>query len=116
MTEQQQQSSEPDIAELEKKKFHLSRMKVKVSDTSSCLTLCVPMDCSPSGSSLHGILQAIILEWVAISFSRGSSQARDLNAALTLQEDSIPTKPPGNTDNINSVDVVRVIISCGKGC
>ena len=39
-----------------------------------CLTLCDPMDCSPSGSSVHGILQARILEWVAISFSRGSSQ------------------------------------------
>ena len=34
-----------------------------------CLTLCDPMDCSPVGSSLHGILQARILEWVAISFS-----------------------------------------------
>ena len=39
----------------------------------SCPTLCDPMDCSPSGSSVHGILQARILEWVAISFSRGSS-------------------------------------------
>ena len=82
----------------------------------SCLTLCVPMDRSLSGSSLHGILQAIILEWVAISFSWGSSWPRDLTAALTLQEDSIPTEPPGNTDNINKVDVVRVIVSCGKGC
>ena len=35
----------------------------------SCLTLCDPMDCSPPGSSVHGILQARILEWVAISFS-----------------------------------------------
>ena len=39
----------------------------------SCLTLCNPMDCSPPGSSVHGILQARILEWVAIPFSRGSS-------------------------------------------
>ena len=45
--------------------------------TQSCLTLCNPMDCSPPGSSVHGILQARILEWVAISFSRGSSQPRD---------------------------------------
>ena len=37
-------------------------------------TLCDPMGCSPPGSSVHGILQARILEWVAISFSRGSSQ------------------------------------------
>ena len=45
--------------------------------TQSCLTLCDPMDCSPPGSSVHGILQARILEWVAISFSRGSSQLSD---------------------------------------
>ena len=38
-----------------------------------CLTLCNHMNCSPQGSSLRGILQASILEWVAISFSRGSS-------------------------------------------
>ena len=43
----------------------------------SCPTLCDPMDCSPPGSSVHGILQARILEWVAISFSRGSSWPRD---------------------------------------
>ena len=43
----------------------------------SCPTLCHPMDCSPLGSSVHGILQAKILEWVPISFSRGSSQPRD---------------------------------------
>ena len=42
----------------------------------SCLTLCDPMDCSPLGSSVHEILQAIILEWGAIPFSRGSSQLR----------------------------------------
>ena len=42
-----------------------------------CLTLCDPMDYSLPGSSFHGILQARILEWVAISFSRGSSQSRD---------------------------------------
>ena len=39
----------------------------------SCLTLCNPMDCSPPGSSVNGILQAIILEWVAVPFSKGSS-------------------------------------------
>ena len=38
-----------------------------------CPTLCDPVDCSPPGSSIHGILQARILEWFAISFSRGSS-------------------------------------------
>ena len=45
--------------------------------TQSCPTLGNSMDCSPPGSSVHGILQARILEWVAISFSRGSSWPRD---------------------------------------
>ena len=40
----------------------------------SCQTLCHPMDCSPQGSSVHGILQARILEWVAMLSSRGSSR------------------------------------------
>ena len=43
----------------------------------SCLTLCDPMDCSPPGSPVHGILQARILEWVAMPSSRGSSPPRD---------------------------------------
>ena len=43
----------------------------------SCPTLCNPMDCSPPGFSVHGLLQARILEWVAMPFTRGSSQPRD---------------------------------------
>ena len=43
----------------------------------SCLTLCNPTNCSLPGSSVRGIFQARVLEWVAISFSRGSSQPRD---------------------------------------
>ena len=43
----------------------------------SCPTLCNSMDCSLPGSSVHGILQAGILEWVAVSSSRGSSQPKD---------------------------------------
>ena len=43
----------------------------------SRVRLCDPTDCSLPGSSVHGISQAAILEWVAISFSRGSSQPRD---------------------------------------
>ena len=49
---------------------------VSVLVAQSCLTLCNPTDSSPPGSSVHGILQARILEWVTISFSRGSSQPR----------------------------------------
>ena len=50
--------------------------------TQSCLTLCDPVDCSPPGSSVHGILQARILEWGAIAFSRGSSRPRDRTQVL----------------------------------
>ena len=65
----------------------------------SCLTLCDPMDCSPLGSFFHGILQARILEWVAISFSRESSQPTDwthrsnprLLHFLHWQGNSLPT-------------------------
>ena len=45
-------------------------------------TLCNPMECSPPGSSVHGILQARILEWVAMPSSRGSSQTQGLNSRL----------------------------------
>ena len=51
--------------------------QVKVKVAQSCLTLCNPMDCSPPGSSVYGILQARILEWVAMPSSRASSQPRD---------------------------------------
>ena len=57
----------------------------------SCPTLCYPVDCSPPGSSVHGILQARILEWVAISFSRGSSRPR----SPTLQADALPSELKG---------------------
>ena len=51
--------------------------------------LCDPMDCSLSGSSIYGILQARILEWVAIAFSRGLSQPRDRTQVSALQADSL---------------------------
>ena len=54
-----------------------------------CLTICDPMDCSPPGSSVHGILQARILEWVVISFSRGSPP-RDWTCISRIAEDSLP--------------------------
>ena len=47
---------------------HISKFKEFV--TQLCLILCDPMDCSPPGSFVHGILQARILEWVAVSFSK----------------------------------------------
>ena len=53
------------------------------------------MDCSPLGSSVHGILQARILEWVAIPFSRGSAWPRDKPRSPALQVDSLQSEPPG---------------------
>ena len=61
----------------------------------SCPTLCNRMDYSPAGSSVHRILQARILEWVAISFSRGSSQPGINSGSPALQADSLQSEPPG---------------------
>ena len=64
------------------KLFPLRAMCVCAKSLESCPTLCDPMDHSLPGSSVCGILQARILEWVAISSSRGSSQPRDQTASL----------------------------------
>ena len=61
----------------------------------SCLTACDPMDCSPPGSSIHGIFQVRILEWLAISFSRDLPHPGIELASPTLQADSLPTEPQG---------------------
>ena len=58
-------------------KIYLINMKVKVLAPQSCPTLCNLMDYGPLGSSVHGILQARILEWVAMLSFRGFSQPRD---------------------------------------
>ena len=63
--------------------------------TKSCPTLCNPVDCSPPGSSVHGILQARILEWVDIPFSRGSSQPRDKTRISCIADRFFTTEPPG---------------------
>ena len=65
----------------------------------SCPTLCDPMDRSPPRSSVHEILQARVLEWVAKSSSRGSSQPRDLSCISYVswmsRQGSLPRAPPG---------------------
>ena len=58
-------------------------------------SLCNSMDSSPPGSSVHGILQARMLEWVAIAFSRGSSNPGIELRSPSLQADSLPSEPPG---------------------
>ena len=65
----------------------------------SCPTLCDPMDCSLLGSSNHGILQARILEWVAISFSREFSWPGVEPGSPALKADSLLSEPPGRPRN-----------------
>ena len=72
-------------------------MKVKV--TQSCAILYNPMDCSLLGSSVHGILQVKILEWIAYSFSRGSSHPGMEPRSPALQVDSLLSEPPEQPKN-----------------
>ena len=60
-----------------------------------CLPPCHPMDCSPPGSSVHGISQARILKWVAISFSRESSRLRNRTSVFYIADGLFITKPLG---------------------
>ena len=62
--------------------------------TQSCPTLCDTMDCSLPGSSVHGIFQARVLEGVAISFSRGSSQLRDRARVSRTADRRLPPGKP----------------------
>ena len=62
----------------------------------SCPTLCDPIDGSPAGSSVPGILQARILEWVAISFSNACTHAKSLQSCPTLC-DPMDSSPPGSS-------------------
>ena len=64
-------------------------MKVKVLSLSAVLTLCKPMDCSPPNSSVHRILQARILKWLAIPFSRASSRCKDWTHVSCIQFSSL---------------------------
>ena len=65
----------------------------------SCLTRCNPMDYSPPGSPVRGVSQARILEWVAISFARGSSRPRDWTCVSCLAGRFFTTEPPGKPYN-----------------
>ena len=67
--------------------------------TQSCPTLCDLIICSPPGSSVHGILQARILEWVAMPSSRGSSDPRIEPASPALAGGFFTTAPPGKPVN-----------------
>ena len=70
-------------------------MKVEVLVAQSCLTFCDSMDCSSPGYSVHGILQARTLPWLAISCSREFSWSRDWTQVSALQADSLPSELSG---------------------
>ena len=88
--------------------FFLQCMKVKSESevSQSCPTLSDPMDCSLPGSSIHGILQARVLEWVAISFSSLRVRVMNLcfyNGSQVIQMDSQVWEPlPGSTSAVGS--------------
>ena len=92
----------------------------------SRVRLCDPMDCSLPGSSVHGILQARILEWVAMPSFRGSSPARVEPRSPTLQadftcrfltSDSLPSEPPGQPTFYSSLSVqLGELLNCGGPC
>ena len=76
--------------------IHRFRWYICAKSLQLCLTLCDPMNWSPSGSSVHGILQARILGWVAMPSSRGSSLPRDQTCIYpALAAGSLPLTPPG---------------------
>ena len=78
----------------------------------SCLTPCDPMNCSPPGSSVHGILQARILEWVVVVSSRRSCQPASLISNLHWQAGSLTLTPAGksqSTDRWNRNDWVSAV-------
>ena len=75
-------------------------LRLHAKSLQSCLTLCNPIDYRPPDSSVHGILPARILEWVAVPFSRGSSQPRDrtcVSYVTCIAGRSLPLMPSGKT-------------------
>ena len=78
-----------------------------------CLTPCNPMDCSSSGSSVHGILRVRILEWVAMPSSRGSSQPRDRACISCIAAGFFFVEPCENPSKSFSMKVkIKVVQSC----
>ena len=83
---------------------------------SVCPTLCDPMDCSLLGSSVHGIFQARVLEWAAISFSRGSSWPRDRAQVSCIAGRRFTIWATREALDFNSVQFTSVAQSCPPLC
>ena len=74
-------------------------------------TLCNPMDCSPPGSSVYGILQARILDWVVIPFPRVSSWPKNQTRSSALQADSFLSEPPWTPITVAQLSRVWVLVT-----
>ena len=81
-----------------------------------CPTLCNPMDHSPPGSSVHGISQARMLDWVATCFSRESSQLRDQTKSPALAGGFFTTEPPGKPIRFCVCVCVCVCVLVAQSC
>ena len=75
----------------------------------SCPILCNPVDCSLQGSSIHGILQARILEWVAIPFSKRSSHPRDWTRVSQIAGSALPSEPSGKLQSNASKVTLKIL-------
>ena len=86
------------MTELSKKHLCLFNVSVgiRAKSSQSCPPLCNPMDCSPRGSSVHGILQTTMLEWVTMPSSREFSWPRNGTPSPTLHVDSLPLSHQGS--------------------
>jgi len=96
---------------------HPKRFSVHAQSFQSCLTLCNPMHCNPPGSSVHGILQARVLEWVVMLSSRGSFQPRDqtqVSCLLHWQAGSLPLGPSGKPLFSKRLILSKSFLPCWK--
>ena len=85
---------------MESRSYFAGSHSGKVLVAQSCLTPCSSMDCSPPGSSVHGILQVRIPEWVAIPFSRGlPDPGIEPGSPASQEADCLPSEPSGNADS-----------------
>ena len=83
------------MGRVDRQPLRVFRVALYAKSLQLCLTLCDPMDYSPPGSSVHGIFQARILEWVVISFPGDLPHPGIEPRSPALQGDSLPSEPPG---------------------
>ena len=91
---------------------HFCTARVRAKSLQQRPTLCSPLDCRPPGSSIHGLLQTRILEWVAVSFSRGPS-GPGVEPASPCSPDIagavFPAEPPGGPQHLSFAGLTRLL-------